>query len=432
MSAVLRIPFGCLFALALTAPLQAKPLISNSEDTAAALCRAVDPNPERQIALCEAALQEQLTPAERSVMLNGLGDAYYELDRYDEAEAQYRLSSAADPQNIDPMNGLGWVYWIQDREAEAAAHFQASVDWRPSAQGLAGLGSSLFRSGAADMDAAMEYLDAALAIDPDYLWALREKGWVALNSGAPDPAVAAFEAAVERDSEDWNAHYGLSRALGDLGAFERALTAINVAVVLDPTAGWGYAQRAYILRRLDRNAQAVTEADRVIEILPQDSEGYTQRALALQSLGRRAEALATFEAALAAGAEDGFLLYWYADVLSNDGRMEDAMGVIDRAIALQGDDPADHALRAYIAMEMRAFEKSLASAERALELNPAHAYAHYYAAVALAHAGAVEDAMDRFKKAIDLGLNRDMVSVFAADLISAGRFRAALQLRKRY
>lgn len=356
----------------------AKPLITSSEETAARHCRAFDDTPERLIQSCTQALRDGApTAAERAVLLTLQGDALDLLDRVEEAEEAFSAAAEADPGHVRAHTGMGWLLWNNDREAEAVVHFRRAVDLRPTADGLGGLGSSLYRSGQGSAEEALALIDAALAIEPEYVWALRERGWIALDEGETDTALDAFDAALALARNDWNAHYGRSRTLAQAEQYGPALEAIAASIASDPSRYWTYAHRAFVLRRLDRNAQAITEAQRAVSMAPGWPGGYVQLALAQESLGRRAEAITTFAEALQQGAENAYLLHWYADVLSNDGQMDRAAEVIDRAVARADGDQYDLSLKAYIAVELKDYETALAAAEQALALDGTMPYPHY-------------------------------------------------------
>jgi tetratricopeptide (TPR) repeat protein len=412
---------------------RARPLITGSEDTTARLCRAFDDSYRRLVDICRDALTAtDLTAAERSEFLARLADALWHTDARDAAEAQYLAAVEADPRNVAARNGLGWIYWYEDAYDRAIGAFESSVALRPTAEGLAGLGSARWYAGQADAAAALELLDAALAIAPDYAWALREKGWVLFDSGRNDEAAESFRSALVIDADSWNAHYGLGRALSRQGEPEAALAAFGQAIRIDPDPPWAYGQRAHALRMLGRNNQAITDAERMIARAPADSMGHTQKALALDALGRRATAVAAFEAGIAAGAGDDFLLYWYADMLCDDGQYARAGELIDRAILQAPGDAYSYELKAYIALMQDAYPDSLAAAERAVALDGGRVLAHYYAAAALVYSGQTEAGIARFDRGIAAGLEPDVVGRFAADLIAAGAIVEAIRLRARY
>jgi len=279
---------ACVLCALATTPVWSKPLIASSEETAARLCRAFDDSPERLAALCAQAVTDGApTLAERAELLTLQGDALDLLGRHDEAAAAFTAAAAADPAHVRAHTGMAWLLWGLDREEEAVAHFRTAIEVRPTADGMAGLGSALYRSGQADAAAALELVRTALAIEPDYPWALREIGWIELDEGRFPEAIAAFDDAIDLNADDWNAHYGKSRALAKTGDHEAALVAAGRSVAADDGHQQVYAHRAYVLRQLDRNAQAVTEAARAVDLAPGWSAGHVQKALAEEAAVRR-------------------------------------------------------------------------------------------------------------------------------------------------
>gem|GEM_PF-2471887 len=414
-------------------PAQAKPLITGSEVTESQLCLQGDAGPSRLVALCKAALKDPGTSAgERANISSALGQAF--LDQGDDAAAagHFREAMRLNPTSTRAINGLGWVRWGEDRYAEAAKLFRRSVDLRPTAQGLAGLASSLWNGSDGDIEEVLGHLDAALAIDPGYRWAMREQGWVHYDAGNYDLALASFDLAAAQYADDWNAQYGRSLVFEEQGEFENSLLAVNEAIRADGSNPWGFAQRAYVLRELDRNAQAIRDADRVIDLRPDAPDGYVQKGLALVALRRRQDALEVFDSGTSRGIEDAVLFYWYADTLGDEGEMDQAQDVVGRAIQANDAVPAYHILSAWIAMKQQAWKTSIEAAEAALALDPDLAFPHYYAAVAIANTGTADAALERFDAAMDAGIGPDMIGTFAADLIAAGRVLSAVKLRRRY
>jgi tetratricopeptide (TPR) repeat protein len=192
------------------------------------------------------------------------------------------------------------------------------------------------------------------------------------------------------------------------------------------------AYRIIALRRLDRNAQALRQADRLIEAFPDKSSGYIERGQALMALGRRGDAIRTYSEADGKLGPNNAVLYWYADALSADGQFENALAVIDRGIALAGADYSDHLLRSYIALELQDYPLARTAAEASLATGVEDPWAHYYIAISLVHEGAASEGMAWFEKAIATGLPADRIGAFASELVGAGKWVEAAQLRLKY
>jgi tetratricopeptide (TPR) repeat protein len=427
-----RLAVLALFAVA-AQPLAAKPLVTSSEETLARLCLARDTAPERIVEACDAALFDAgLTQAQRVDLLVARGDGQFWLDDFSGAEESYREALAKNPRSVEAWNGLGWTFWETEGDEAAYEAFSASLAVDVSVQGLGGTAAAGRRSGVVATDEARRMLEAALAIDPDYVWAMREIGWTLLEDGRTEEAVRRFEAALASDPADINALYGLGRARLAAGEPETALDYFNRMLAEAPDDLSGRIYRITALRRLDRNAQALREADRLIADHPDKATGYVERGRALAALERRAEAIETFRAAEEALGANNALLYWHADLLATDERFAEALDVIERGIGLAGADYSDHLLKSYIAIELGNYALARAAAEASLATGVEDPWAHYYIAVSMVRSGDVPEGLARFDRAIAAGLPADRIGAFARELIGSGKYVEAAQLRLKY
>jgi tetratricopeptide (TPR) repeat protein len=429
----MRAYFGLLAAGLLAAPVAAKPLITSSEDTLTRVCLARMDSPSRIVDACDGALtRASLTRAERIELIVARGDGYLWMDEYGAAISSFREAIALDRASPDAWNGLGWTLWEAEGDAPAYEAFQTSLDIDVTVQALGGKAATGRRIGLLSSEEARVLLAAALAIDPDYIWAVREVAWSHLDDGDPSLAAREFRAALEIEPRDANALYGLGRAALMTGDSGEALAHFNEVLADVPDDFPTLVYRIIALRDLDRNAQALREADRLIAGFPERSSGYIERGQALLALGRRAEAIATYADADKRLGPNNAVLYWYADALTLDGRFAEALAVIDRGISLDGVDYSDHLLRSYIALELGDYALARKAAEASLATGVEDPWAHYYLAITLVHGGEIEQGLARFERALAAGLPTDRIGAFASELVGAGKYVEAAQLRLRY
>ena len=414
-------------------PAGGKPLITSSEETFARACLAREASPDRLASVCREALAEfGLTQSQRVDLMIALGDAHLWADDFEKSVTAYRDATRLDQRSTDAWNGLGWALWERDGDQAAYDAFQTSLSISVSVQGLGGTAATGRRTGDVSNDQAREMLGAALAIDPDYIWAVREIGWTFLDDNRPDEALQQFQSALEIEPKDVNARYGIGRAELALGQAEAALITFNDVLLDSPTDYATQVYRVIALRRLDRNAQALRDADRLIEAYPEKSSGYVERGHALMALERRREAIETYEAASIALGPNNTVLYWHADALITDNRFEDALAVIERGLELPGADYSDHLLKAYIALELGDYGMARDAAEASIATGVEDPWAHYYIAITLVRDGKVSAGLDRFEVALAGGLPSDRISDFALELVEAGKYVEAAQLRLKY
>jgi len=420
-------------ALCLAIPATAKPLITSSEETLARICLAAEESPDRLIEACQGALLvPDLTDKQMAELQVGLGDALLWSDLDAEASEAYRVAIEFDPTDVNAWNGLGWALRSTDGDKAALEAFEQSLSIDVSVQGLGGKAASARQLGLIDGDASRELLHASLAIDPGYIWAVREIAWSHFDEAAYDEAMTGFERALAITASDTNALYGLGRSALKLGDGLRALQAFNSVIEHSPDHFLSRVYRIIALRDLDRNAQALRDAERLISDHPDKSSGYIEKGLALMALERRAEAIENYRRAEEAVGPNNAILYWHADALTYDGRMEEALAIIDRGINLDGADYSDYLLKSYIALELENYTLARQSAEASLTSGVDDPWAHYYIAIAMVHAGKASEGIERFDTAMTSGLPEDRVGAFARELIAAGKYVEAIQLRIKY
>ncbi|MGR3511495.1 MAG: tetratricopeptide repeat protein [Paracoccaceae bacterium] len=429
----MRRVLGLLAVGVLASPVVAKPLVTSSEETLARVCLARSESPSRIVDACDAALADAgLTSSQRVDLITARGDGYLWLDRYEAAIASFEEALALDATETDAWNGLGWTLWEVEGDAAAYDAFETSLQIDVSVQALGGKAATGRRLGAMSSDQARLLLTAALSIDPDYIWAVREVAWSHLDDGDPARSVRAFNNALEIEPFDVNARYGLGRAHMDLGNPEEALTLFNGVLADAPDDFPTLVYRIIALRDLDRNAQALREADRLIVSHPDRSSGYIEKGQALLALGRHAEAIATFAHADETLGPNNSVLYWYADALATDGQFGNALDVIDRGLALSGADYSDYLLKSYIALELGDYRLARTAVEASLATGVNDPWAHYYLAITLVHEGQVDAGLQSFEKAIASGLPDDRIGAFASELVGAGMYVEAAELRQRF
>ena len=124
-----------------------------------------------------------------------------------------------------------------------------------SVQGLSGKAAISRRLGLIGNVEARQMLRAALAIDPDYIWAVREIAWSFLEDKDFQTSAVEFRAALDIEPLDVNARYGLGRSKLGAGDFEAALQLFNEVLLDAPEDFPTQVYRIITLRNLDRNAQ---------------------------------------------------------------------------------------------------------------------------------------------------------------------------------
>ncbi len=421
-----------LLLLGLSTAAMARPLLPSSETSAARLCIEAR-LPDTDIRdYCRIALGDGgMTPKTVSEVHVHLGYALENLGELDEAQAAYTQAVELDPTSTEALNSLAWFHWRGDSYAQARDHFQRSMDLWPTASSLAGM-ASIMGYVEGDYRRALELIDLSLALNEDYHWAIREKGWIQLSLADHDAALASFNHVLKREPEDANAHQGASRAFREMGRYDRALEHASRAIEISPGDVYNHVNRSYILRLSEKFGLSMKDAEAAIRIDPGYSRGYAELAFGQSALHRTSDAIATFEAGVEAGAGDNYLHYWFADFLSKQGLFSRAMEQIDLALAADGAGAADYEMKAYVAISMEEYELALSAANAALEIDESYAFAWYYRALAELGLGQTKQSVATLDRAVSEGLKDEQIDGFVSDLIRAGALLTALQVAAKY
>jgi tetratricopeptide (TPR) repeat protein len=410
------------------------------------------------IELLEAALEQQ--PESIPATLR-LGRAELETGDYEAAASLFEQALKREEDSAAALEGLGKIAAIRGEHSLAAQYFERALEAAPVATSLHYALGQAYRN-AGRLDEARKQLelsgDVAVPIsDPliSPLAVLGEsaqfylvQGGEALNDKNYDVAAAAYERALEHESENFIAHKGLSYALekrGDVaGAIEQMRVALEQGTTGDPEADRG--ERADILRvlgglevlrgdddaavdlfrqsldldleqpgtrmklanalaRLGRLEDSITELDRLLESVPEHApEILVKRATVLINLNRGKEALADFRRALALRPEDQRLRLRYADALAflGDARgAEEQRTLVERA---EGNDTTRAAVFIEMAEDLAKkgrYGEAVTKLGQALDLDSERVDALFLRASYLGHLERYEEAIESFGQVIE-------------------------------
>lgn len=407
----------------------AKPILTDSQKSYTAACLAREDPLRRLPGICSAALEEQgSSQAQRIDVTTVLADVLHELGETEQAVRLYGEIIFAAPNNTDARNGLAWIAWDGDDYARAAQLFSQSLKTNPTAEGLAGRASALRRGPGIEKDEFVAMIDAAIAISPQYTWAIREKGWGLISYGDHEAAEQAARAALEQDTGSLGSIYLLGYVLNQLGRWKEAYGFLSTAAGMKGASPAVFSQRALASLNLGYYKMSLKDAEHVIAEWPDDSTGHVRRARALNALGRRADAVEGLEAFLQRG-HNSFVSYWLADLYYLDGKLDMAAKTLEQNF-LQGEaDYYDHELIALVRIELDQFETARPHIEAAQEMQPENSYPYFYEALVHLAVGAYDRADQVMLRSVQLGLPETSQRVYISELTGKGEFVRAIQMR---
>jgi predicted O-linked N-acetylglucosamine transferase (SPINDLY family) len=195
-----------------------------------------------------------------------LGDAWFRLGRYQEADASYAESTRIDPTQGDAHNNRGVALAHLGRHAGAVASFEL-----------------------------------ALAHDPQNAAAWNNRGNSLRELGRSPDALTSFERAIALQPAFAEAHVNRAKALRDLGSQRAALDACDRAIACSPDLAEAHFNRGVVLRQLGDFAGALQSLEAALARVPDRPDALVERGAVLFELQRFDAAALCFERAIALG-----------------------------------------------------------------------------------------------------------------------------------
>lgn len=417
-------------SLAMTASVtDARPLLSNSQQSFTAACLANEEPRNRMVAICEAALDESgATQAQRLELLVALGGAHYNDNSSEKAENVFNDVLKRDPNNTSALNGLAWIAHDKDDMADAAELFDRSLSISPTSQSLAGKASALRRGPGIEAEQFLMLMNTALAISPNYAWAMREKAWGQLEFGDLIGAEETARIVVEKDNNGVYSLYLLGYVLNEQERWGEAFQVLNEAAQADGAPTSVFSQRSLAALNKGFYKLALQDGERVIADWPNSSTGFVRKARALAALGRRADAIDEMKQFLESGHND-FAAYWLAEFYYDDGKSKEAADSLERTMELGKPDYYDHEFLALIRLDLGEFPAALKHIEKAQSLNPESSYPYYYRAWIHLDGAHYDDADAMMLAAVERGLPEVSIKNYIRELVAKGEFFRAIRMR---
>jgi tetratricopeptide (TPR) repeat protein len=249
-----------------------------------------------------------------------LGVALTGLDRPAEAEQAYRAVLAVDPASRSAWLNLGNALAEQNKGDDAVDAYRQALATDPDNPGLLrNLGAVLHQQGKLD-DAIAHYRRAAV-LAPDDNDALRFLG-IALHEAGQLEEAAKIYRQTALDPGDHIVLSNLAACLCDLGQYDEAIAASELALAIKPDHAPAHTNRGIILEMRGDLDGAIAGHRRAIEIDPDYSKGHANLAVALRSAGELDEALVASHRAVELNPEQPLTRYNHAHALLMNGDLK--------------------------------------------------------------------------------------------------------------
>ena len=223
-----------------------------------------------------------------------------------------------DPQNAYLHGSCSFLYAnVEDLRLcdyqKAVAHGKRAVELRPDEPGFHQRLAQVIFNGYRDAEQALEHVERALKINPDYIKALDLRARIYLATLNHERALEDVDRVVRLSPESWRGYHRRARIYLDLGEFDAALADIVRAEELVPhsLSTPSTMCRGQIHNRMGDYQKAIDVFTRGIERSPTYCFLYRDRALAYESLEDYEQALKDLSKAVEYTDEPGQIAAFY-------------------------------------------------------------------------------------------------------------------------
>ena len=200
-----------------------------------------------------------------TVAYSNRGNAYYDLEGYNEAIADYNRAIELDPKCATAYSNRGTAYSGLNKYDEAMEDYNRAIELDPndataySNRGTAYYDLERYNEAIADYNRAIE-------LDPKYATVYSNRGTAYSGLNKYDEAIADYNKEIELDPNFAMAYYNRGIAYSGLNKYDEAMEDYNRAIELDPNAAKAYNNRGVAYYGLERYSEAIADYSKVIEL----------------------------------------------------------------------------------------------------------------------------------------------------------------------
>lgn len=230
-----------------------------------------------------------------------------ELEGGDLKSALIALAASPESQEADTDTAFRLAYWLQTVDAADAAieilrtaQLRHPGDFDVNFQ----LAKCLHRASVPDLDGAVRFYSAAIAIQPENSSAHNNLGHVLADKGMRDESLTQFREAVRIEPKNSIAHANLGVAQKERGLLEESIASLRMAVQLSPDDYQARACLGYTLEQAGARDEAIASFREAIRVKPDYSDALSGLGVSLAIQGRLNEAIECFQECIRLNPDD--------------------------------------------------------------------------------------------------------------------------------
>ena len=344
-------------------------------------------------------LEPRMQVAQRNLEI-----AYLNSGAADVRVSQLREHLRAVRSDRDARWELGRTASMLGHHAEAVEEFSALLQYHPRDAG-AMIQLALSETAIGETDAARQWYEQLLTIDPDSSLVHFYLGELAYHRGLNDAAMRHLERALALSPQNHEALYLLGFVLGDAGHHDEAREVMRRAVSLNPTLSRTHANLALTPLARDQHVERPRRDSRQNVQLDDARDAqlaHYHLAVAFRQKGYLNEALAEYRLGLQRGEDRDLAEQGMAELHLLRGESDEAVALYDELLARQPGSAKLWNERGVALHQAGRYVDAQESYRAAIGCEPNNSLALNNLGVALYHAGQPEPAFDLFRRALDV------------------------------
>jgi len=285
------------------------------------------------------------------------------------------------------------------KEFQTASRGITALDWLYKAIALWNDGKFT------DPGKAIEYLNEAIRLKPDYSYAYANRGNAYVDLGQDQRAIQDYDTAIRLKPDLSEAYYSRGGAYGKLlGQYQRAIQDFDTAIRLKSDYTDAYNNRGVAYHNLGQNWQAIQDYDEAIRLKPDLAVAYNNRGNAYVDLGQDQRAIQDYDTAIRLEPDDAAAYNNRGNAYADLGQHQRAIEDFDTAIRLKPDLAEAYSNRGYAYDNLRQYQRAIQDYNTAIRLKPDDAMAYNNRGIAYILSDNNREGCHSLIKACELGV----------------------------
>ena len=202
-----------------------------------------------------------------------LGNNYYQQEKLDEAELNFKKAINLNPNYLQALYNLGLILNKKHRFVDAIPFFKKVIKLKPDfANGYFSLGLAQFNL--SELDTSIVNLKKAIDLKPEYPQAFLYLGVVTSKLGRKIDALEYFQQSINLKKDYISAYNFLGITFKELGQYDEALKNFQTVINLDPKYVEVYNNLGNTLKELGRFEESNFYFRKAIDLKPDYAEAY--------------------------------------------------------------------------------------------------------------------------------------------------------------